>query len=140
MSPESSRLYVITESVATSLSTIISDPFPPLSEASVAYIVKEILLGLVYLHSEHLVHRDVKAGNIFLTEGGGVKISEFGVASRLKGFNASKLTTYVGTPLWMAPEMIDQNPDFSQNEDLTKGYDEAVDIWSLGIACMEVRL
>lgn len=135
LDPESSTLYLVVEPLVCSVSEL--QEREGLSEASVAYIIHEVLLALVYLHSEHKVHRDVKASNIFLSRHGHVKLSEFGVASRVTGTSANRCKTYVGTPLWMAPEVIHQNPEVGE-QDKARGYDELADIWSLGITAIEI--
>lgn len=84
------------------------------------------------------MHRDIKACNILLSQQGLVKLSDFGVSATLN--NTGKRRTFVGSPLWMAPEVIEQSPDMSgESERRVKGgYNEAADIWSLGIAAIEV--
>ncbi|VEL21534.1 unnamed protein product [Protopolystoma xenopodis] len=97
----------------------------PLKEVEIACVVSEVLCGLIYLHRENRIHRDIKAANILLTEGGGVKIGDFGSASFLSPANS-----FVGTPFWIAPEVI-----LAMEHGL---YDSRVDIWSLGITCIEM--
>lgn len=97
----------------------------PLKEAEVAGICAGVLAGLTYLHGLGRVHRDVKAGNILLTEAGVVKLGDFGSAS-IK----SPANSFVGTPYWMAPEVI-----LAMDEGQ---YDGRVDVWSLGITCLEL--
>uniref|UniRef100_A0A8C5EHU5 non-specific serine/threonine protein kinase n=1 Tax=Gouania willdenowi TaxID=441366 RepID=A0A8C5EHU5_GOUWI len=108
---------------------IILFPHPvhkkPLQEVEIAAITHGALQGLVYLHSHNMIHRDVKAGNILLTEPGQVKLGDFGSASIVAPANS-----FVGTPYWMAPEVI-----LAMDEGQ---YDGKVDVWSLGITCIEL--
>jgi len=97
-----------------------------LSEKHIASICRETLRGLQYIHNLNRIHRDIKSDNILLGVNGEVKLADFGYAAQLTAQRIVR-TTVVGTPYWMSPELIHGN-----------NYDTKVDIWSLGIMCMEM--
>jgi serine/threonine protein kinase len=92
--------------------------------------VREVLCCLKHLHSRLVIHRDLKAANVLLTRSGDVKLTDFGVSAVRKSADERRQSV-IGTPLWMAPEVID-------NTGLPVPYDHRVDIWSLGITCLEL--
>uniref|UniRef100_A0A3B3DHJ7 Serine/threonine-protein kinase TAO3 n=1 Tax=Oryzias melastigma TaxID=30732 RepID=A0A3B3DHJ7_ORYME len=117
--------WLVMEYCLGSASDLLEVHKKPLQEMEIAAITHGALLGLAYLHSHNMIHRDVKAGNILLTELGLVKLADFGSASI-----ASPANSFVGTPYWMAPEVI-----LAMDEGQ---YEGKVDIWSLGITCIEL--
>ncbi|XP_049990529.1 mitogen-activated protein kinase kinase kinase kinase 4 isoform X27 [Chionomys nivalis] len=102
-----------------------------LKEDWIAYISREILRGLAHLHVHHVIHRDIKGQNVLLTENAEVKLVDFGVSAQLDR-TVGRRNTFIGTPYWMAPEVIacDENPDAT--------YDYRSDLWSCGITAIEM--
>ncbi|XP_045255644.2 myosin-IIIa isoform X2 [Macaca fascicularis] len=102
-----------------------------MSEPLIAYILHEALMGLQHLHNHKTIHRDVKGNNILLTTEGGVKLVDFGVSAQLTS-TRHRRNTSVGTPFWMAPEVI------ACEQQLDTTYDARCDTWSLGITAIEL--
>ncbi|XP_057179094.1 myosin-IIIa isoform X2 [Triplophysa rosa] len=102
-----------------------------MDEPIIAFILHEALMGLQHLHINKTIHRDVKGNNILLTTGGGIKLVDFGVSAQLTNTRLRRNTS-VGTPFWMAPEVI------ACEQQLDSTYDERCDVWSLGITAIEL--
>jgi len=122
-------IWVVMEFMAGGCLTEVLEQYEngvEMTESQIASVCRDTLSGLTYIHTLHRIHRDIKSDNLLLGDDGGVKLADFGYAAQLTQ-EKQKRNTIVGTPYWMAPELIR-----GQN------YDHKVDLWSLGIMCMEM--
>jgi serine/threonine protein kinase len=119
------KLWIIMDYCALGSLRQFLDIMGPMDESSVLSIAREVLLALSYLHANHIIHRDIKAANILLTDRGKVKLGDFGVASQV--LSSFRRNSFVGSPYWMAPEVIKRAE-----------YDSKADIWSFGITLVEL--
>ncbi|XP_077342617.1 mitogen-activated protein kinase kinase kinase kinase 3 isoform X2 [Lithobates pipiens] len=101
----------------------------PLSEQQIAYVSRETLQGLYYLHNKGKMHRDIKGANILLTDNGHVKLADFGVSAQITA-TIAKRKSFIGTPYWMAPEVA--------AVERKGGYNQLCDIWAVGITAIEL--
>ncbi|XP_067413353.1 mitogen-activated protein kinase kinase kinase kinase 1 [Emydura macquarii macquarii] len=101
----------------------------PLSEQQIAYVCRETLQGLSYLHTQGKIHRDIKGANILINDRGEVKLADFGISAQISATFARRMS-FIGTPYWMAPEVA--------AVELKGGYNELCDIWSVGITAVEL--
>ncbi|XP_059385624.1 mitogen-activated protein kinase kinase kinase kinase 3-like isoform X2 [Carassius carassius] len=101
----------------------------PLTESQIAYVTRETLQGLFYLHSKGKMHRDIKGANILLTDNGYIKLADFGVSAQITA-TLAKRKSFIGTPYWMAPEVA--------AVERKGGYNHLCDIWAVGITAIEL--
>ncbi|XP_030273586.1 mitogen-activated protein kinase kinase kinase kinase 3-like isoform X6 [Sparus aurata] len=101
----------------------------PLTESKIAYVLRETLQGLFYLHGRGKMHRDIKGANILLTDNGYVKLADFGVSAQIT-MTLAKRKSFIGTPYWMAPEVA--------AVERKGGYNQLCDIWAVGITAIEL--
>lgn len=121
-----STLWIVMEFMAAGSLKELVDAVGPLPEEAIATIMKALFRGLDYVHKGRKVHRDIKAANILISEHGDVKLADFGVAGQMTS-TVRQRNTFVGSPFWMAPEVIQESL-----------YDEKADIWSAGITGLEL--
>ena len=101
---------------------------PGLEEAFIVPIARELAVALEHVHEAGVLHRDIKCGNVLISEDGRLQLCDFGVAARMES-DASKRSTIVGTPYWMAPEM---------HSDIDQGYGFEIDCWAFGCTVYEM--
>ncbi|TNM85566.1 hypothetical protein fugu_007837 [Takifugu bimaculatus] len=127
-----SRLWILIEFCAGgAVDAVMLELERPLTEPQIRVVCKQTLQALIYLHDNHIIHRDLKAGNILLTMDGDVKLADFGVSAK-NTKTLQRRDSFIGTPYWMAPEVVmcETSKD--------RPYDSKADIWSLGITLIEL--
>ena len=115
----------------TDLSKSVHERGSCLEEDCISFILREILQGLFYLHKSHIIHRDVKGQNVLFTRQANIKLIDFGIAAKIV-HTLDKRHTHLGTPFWMAPEVI------ACESQIDMDYDNRADVWSLGITAIEI--
>lgn len=123
---DGSTLWIIMEYMSGGSLKQLLDRIGPFPEDAIAAVLKSLMAGLDYVHKQRKVHRDIKAANILLSGNGQVKLADFGVAGQMTA-TVRQRNTFVGSPFWMAPEVIQESL-----------YDEKADIWSAGITAIEL--
>ncbi|KAG0205326.1 hypothetical protein BGX28_003034 [Mortierella sp. GBA30] len=121
------KLWIVMDYAAGGSIRSLLQALTKIDEKCIAVIAREVLQALSYLHKHHIIHRDIKAANILLTDQGRVQLCDFGVAGQVT-MNSLKRNSFVGTPYWMAPEVIKEG----------QTYDFKADIWSFGITIYEI--
>lgn len=122
-------IWIVMEYCAAgSLSDMMSVCKRTLTEEQIACVMKQSLAGLTYLHGQKIIHRDIKAANLLLTGQADCKLADFGVSAEI-ATTLSRKRTIIGTPNWMAPEVIKAS-----------AYNEKADVWSLGITAIELAV
>uniref|UniRef100_A0A914GYF4 Protein kinase domain-containing protein n=1 Tax=Globodera rostochiensis TaxID=31243 RepID=A0A914GYF4_GLORO len=125
------KLYMMLEYCAGgAVDNIMVELNKPLNEPQIAHVTREVCRAVDFLHARGIIHRDIKAGNVLLTADAAVKLADFGVSAIIK--NNQRRDSFIGTPYWMAPEVIICETFKDQP------YDCRADIWSLGITCIEM--